>query len=70
MLTDAINIKDAFVINFQIEFQITVFKNYNKYLKYKNKYLKGRIISLLSNGGLKLETNKKIKELFFGDQII
>jgi hypothetical protein len=29
MLTDAINIKDAFVINFQIEFQITVFKNYN-----------------------------------------
>ena len=29
MLTDAINIKDAFIINFQIEFQITVFKNYN-----------------------------------------
>ena len=29
MLTDAINIKDAFIINFQIEFEITTFKNYN-----------------------------------------
>ena len=29
MLTDEINIKNAFVINFNIEFQITVFKNYN-----------------------------------------
>ena len=29
MLTDAINIKDAFIINFEIEFEITVFKNYN-----------------------------------------
>ena len=29
MLTDAINIKDAFVINFQLEFAITTFKNYN-----------------------------------------
>jgi hypothetical protein len=29
MLTDAINIKDAFIINFSIEFEITVFKNYN-----------------------------------------
>ena len=29
MLTDAINIKNAFVINFNIEFEITVFKNYN-----------------------------------------
>jgi hypothetical protein len=29
MLTDAINIKNAFVINFQIEFEITTFKNYN-----------------------------------------
>ena len=29
MLTDAINIKDAFVINFQLEFEITCFKNYN-----------------------------------------
>jgi len=28
-LTDAVNIKDAFVINFAIEFEITVFKNYN-----------------------------------------
>ena len=29
MLTDAINIKDAFVINFSINFEITAFKNYN-----------------------------------------
>ena len=29
MLTDAINIKDAFIINFAIEFDITVFKNEN-----------------------------------------
>ena len=29
MLTDAINIKDAFVINFSIDFEITAFKNYN-----------------------------------------
>jgi hypothetical protein len=29
MLTDAINIKDAFVINFGIDFEITVFKNFN-----------------------------------------
>ena len=29
MLTDAINIKNAFVINFELDFEITVFKNYN-----------------------------------------
>jgi len=29
MLTDAINIKDAFIINFKLDFQITAFKNYN-----------------------------------------
>ena len=29
MLTDAINIKNAFVINFQLDFEITTFKNYN-----------------------------------------
>tara|TARA_R110002012_G_scaffold13587_1_gene57774 strand:- start:39 stop:1931 length:1893 start_codon:yes stop_codon:yes gene_type:complete len=29
MLTDAINIKDAFVINFSLEFEITVYKMYN-----------------------------------------
>ena len=28
-LTDAINIKNAFIINFAIEFEITTFKNYN-----------------------------------------
>jgi len=29
MLTDAINIKDSFVINFGLEFEITAFKSYN-----------------------------------------
>ncbi len=29
MLTDAVNIKNAFVINFQVEFEITTFKSYN-----------------------------------------
>ncbi len=29
MLTDAINIKDAFIINLALEFEITAFKNYN-----------------------------------------
>ena len=29
MLTDAINIKNAYVINFGIDFEITTFKNYN-----------------------------------------
>jgi hypothetical protein len=29
MLTDAINIKDAFVINFALDFEITTYKNYN-----------------------------------------
>ena len=29
MLTDAINIKDAFIINIGLDFEITVFKNYN-----------------------------------------
>ena len=29
MLTDAINIKDAFVINIALEFEITTFRNYN-----------------------------------------
>ena len=29
MLTDAVNIKDAFVINFGVDFEITAFKTYN-----------------------------------------
>ena len=29
MLTDAINIKDAFIINLALDFEITTFKNYN-----------------------------------------
>jgi hypothetical protein len=29
MLTDAVNIKDAFVINFALDFEVTAFKTYN-----------------------------------------
>ena len=29
MLTDAINIKDAFIINFELDFEVTSFQNYN-----------------------------------------
>ena len=29
MLTDAVNIKDAFIINIALDFEITAFKNYN-----------------------------------------
>ena len=29
MLTDAVNIKDAFIINFSLDFEITAFKSYN-----------------------------------------
>ena len=29
MLTDAINIKNAYIINFKLDFEITVYKNYN-----------------------------------------
>ena len=29
MLTDAINIKNAFIINFSLDFEITAFKSYN-----------------------------------------
>ena len=29
MLTDAVNIKDAFIINFAVDFEITVYKSYN-----------------------------------------
>ena len=29
MLTDAVNVKNAFVINFKLDFEITVFKNYS-----------------------------------------
>ena len=29
MITDAINIKNGFIVNFEVEFEITAFKNYN-----------------------------------------
>ena len=47
-----------------------VYKKNNKIVvKYQNNYIKGKILDLLINGGIKLKTNKEIKELFYGDQI-
>ena len=44
-------------------------KNDKIVVKYKNNYIKGKILDLLINGGIKLKTSKEIKELFYGDQI-
>ena len=44
-------------------------KNDKIVVKYQNNYIKGKILDLLINGGIKLKTNKEIKELFYGDQI-
>ena len=38
-------------------------------VKYKNNYIKGKIVNLLINGGIKLKTSKEIKEIFYGDQV-
>ena len=47
-----------------------VYKKNNKIVvKYQNNYIKGKILDLLINGGIKLKTSKEIKELFYGDQI-
>ena len=35
----------------------------------QNNYIKGKVVNLLINGGIKLKTNKKTKEIFYGDQI-
>ena len=35
-----------------------------------NKYIKGKIVNLLKNGGIKLKIKNKTKEIFYGDQII
>ena len=45
-------------------------KNNNIVIKYKNKYVKGKLLNLLFNGGVQLKINNKIKEVFFGDQVI
>ena len=47
-----------------------VYKKNNKIIvKYQNNYIKGKILDLLINGGIKLKTSKETKELFYGDQI-
>ena len=47
-----------------------VYKKNNKIVvKYQNNYIKGKILDLLINGGIKLKTSKETKELFYGDQI-
>ena len=47
-----------------------VYKKNNKIVvKYQNNYIKGKILDLLINGGIKLKTSKETKKLFYGDQI-
>jgi len=38
-------------------------------IKYKKNYIKGTLVDLLFNGGIKLRVNNDIKEIFYGDQI-
>ena len=38
-------------------------------VKYKNNCIKGKIVDLLINGGIKLKIRKETKEIFYGDQI-
>ena len=45
-------------------------KNDKIIIKYQNNYIKGKLINLTINGGIKLKTNNKTKEVFYGDQII
>ena len=47
-----------------------VYKVNNKIIvKYKNNCIKGKIVDLLINGGIKLKIRKETKEIFYGDQI-
>ena len=39
-------------------------------VKKGNQYIKGKLINLLTNGSIKIKSNKKMKEIYFGDQII
>ena len=48
-----------------------VYKKDNKIvIKYKNKLVKGELVSLLLNGSIKLKKNNNIKNFYFGDQIV
>ena len=45
-------------------------KNDKIIIKYQNNYIKGNLVNLLMNGGIKLKTNNETKEIFYGDQIL
>ena len=45
-------------------------KNDEIVIKYQKNYIKGKIVNLLKNGGIKLKIKNKTKEIFYGDQII
>ena len=53
------------------EWVINVYKQNEKIIvKYQNNYIKGKLVNLLINGGIKLKTREKTRKLFYGDQII
>jgi len=45
-------------------------KNDKVIVKYQNNYIKGKLVNLLINGGIKLKTNVGTKKLFYGEQIV
>ena len=45
-------------------------KNNNITIKHQNNYVKGKLINLLINGGIKLEIRNKTKVFFYGDQVL
>ena len=79
------NFIDSFLQNFFINYEFwkkkgfnfikknwisNIYKINNKIIvKYQNNYIKGKVVNLLINGGIKLKTNKETKEIFYGDQI-
>ena len=44
-------------------------KKGNIIIKNKGNHIKGRVVNLLENGGIKVKSNNKILEVFYGDQI-
>ena len=45
-------------------------KNNNIVIKQRNIYVEGKLLNVLINGGIKLKIKNKIKDLFYGDQVI
>ena len=45
-------------------------KNDNIIIKHQNNYVKGKLINVLINGGIKLKIKNETKVLFYGDQIL